>query len=103
MNANSSDSVNNQNPRRYITFNFSVIHPDEVIRQLVNLKVIKSTGIDNIPAKALKLDANIIGPCLTWIFDISLIQESRYVDEWKKARVVPFIFLFYIYLLCHIE
>jgi hypothetical protein len=47
-----------------------------------------STGIDNIPAKALKIAANIIGPSLTWIFNLS-IKTGIYVDEWKKARVVP--------------
>ena len=77
-----------QNPRQDILFNFSEIHPDEVIHQLANLKISKSTGIDNIPAKALKIAANIIGPSLTWIFNLS-IKTGIYVDEWKKARVVP--------------
>ena len=86
---NSGNSANYyQNPRQDILFNFSEIHPDEVIHQLANLKISKSTGIDNIPAKALKIAANIIGPSLTWIFNLS-IKTGIYVDEWKKARVVP--------------
>ena len=89
MNVNSGKSANYyQNPRQDILFNFSEIHPDEVIHQLANLKISKSTGIDNIPAKALKIAANIIGPSLTWIFNLS-IKTGIYVDEWKKARVVP--------------
>ena len=90
MNANSGDSVNYyQNPRHDITFNFSEVQPDEVINQLANnVKISKSTGIDNIPAKALKIAANIIGPSLAWIFNIS-IKTRIYVDEWKKARAVP--------------
>ena len=87
MNVNSGNSANYyQNPRQDL--NFSEIHPDEVIHQLANLKISKSTGIDNIPAKALKIAANIIGPSLTWIFNLS-IKTGIYVDEWKKARVVP--------------
>ncbi len=78
MNANSGDSVNYyRNPRQDITFNFSEIHPDEVIHQLANLKISKSTGIDNIPAKALKIAANIIGPSLAWIFNLSIKTGSE--------------------------
>ena len=89
MNVNSGNSANYyQNPSQDILFNFSEIHPDEVIHQLANLKISKSTGIDNIPSKALKIAANIIGPSLTWIFNLS-IKTGIYVDEWKKARVVP--------------
>ncbi len=89
VNANLGDNINYyQKPRQDITFNFSEIHPDEVIHQLTNLKISKLTGIDNIPAKALKIAANIIGPSLAWIFNLS-IKTGIYVDEWKKARVVP--------------
>jgi hypothetical protein len=53
MNVNSGNSANYyQNPRQDILFNFSEIHPDEVIHQLGNVKILKSTGIDSIPAKA---------------------------------------------------
>ena len=88
-NAYECDSVNmHQKPCKNITFNFSEIHPDEVIHQLVDLKISKSTGVDNIPAKALKLAAGIIGPSLAWIFNLS-IKTGIYVDDWKKARVIP--------------
>ena len=63
-------------------------HIDEVTQQLSNLKISKSTGVDNIPAKALKLAASIIAPSLTWIFNLS-IRTGIYVNEWKKVRVVP--------------
>ena len=42
MNVNSGNSANYQNPRQDILFNFSEIHPDEVIHQLANLKISKS-------------------------------------------------------------
>ena len=64
------------------------LNRDEVICQLCNLKISKLTGIDNIPAKALKLSADVIGPSLTWIFNLS-IKTGIYVYDWKKAWVLP--------------
>ncbi|CAB4005710.1 Hypothetical predicted protein [Paramuricea clavata] len=71
-----------------INFKFSEIGMDDIICQLRNLKISKSTGIDNIPAIALKLSAEVIGPSLTWIYNLS-IETGIYVDEWKKAWVMP--------------
>jgi hypothetical protein len=48
----------------------------------------KSTGLDKIPAKILKLASDIIAPSLTFIFNLSLATEI-YVDDWKRARVTP--------------
>ncbi len=59
-----------------------------IICQLRHLKISKSTGIDNIPAIALKLSAEVIGPSLTWIYNLS-IKTGIYVGEWKKAWVIP--------------
>ena len=53
-----------------------------------NLKETKSTGIDTIPARILKISANIIAPSITWIFNLSL-KKGIFVDEWKKAWVLP--------------
>ena len=47
---------------------FSVIHVDSVAPTLRGLKACKATGLDNIPAKILKLSADIIAPSLTFIF-----------------------------------
>ena len=52
------------------------------------LKLSKSTGVYNIPARVLKLSAEIITPSLTWIFNFS-IKTGIYIDEWKKAWVLP--------------
>ena len=53
-----------------------------------NLKANKSTGLDKIPAKILKLSAEIIAPSLTYIFNLSL-ESGIYINEWKRARVTP--------------
>ena len=53
-----------------------------------NLTANKSTGLDAIPAKILKLAAYIIAPSLTHIFNLSL-QSGIYVNDWKRARVTP--------------
>ena len=65
---NFSDDENyHSNYYSNINFKFSEISMDDIICQLRNLKISKSTGIDNIPAIALKLSAEVIGPSLTWI------------------------------------
>ena len=55
---------------------------------LRNLQANKSTALDKIPAKILKLASDIIAPSLTFIFNLSL-ATGIYVDDWKRARVTP--------------
>ena len=55
---------------------------------LSNLKVSKATGMDNLPAKILKISSYLIAPSLTVIFNMSL-KSGIYIDEWKMARVIP--------------
>ena len=50
----------------------SPISVDSVASTLRGLKACKATGLDKIPAKILKLSANIIAPSLTFIFNLSL-------------------------------
>ena len=69
-------------------FNFSLIKVGSVLCNLKNLKANKSTGLDAIPAKILKLAAHIIAPSLMYIFNLSL-QSGIYVNDWKRARVTP--------------
>jgi hypothetical protein len=52
--------MNNHTPSLKSTFTFNEIFTAEVISVIQNLKTSKSTGIDNIPAKILKISANII-------------------------------------------
>jgi hypothetical protein len=66
----------------------SEISEYEVFLLLSNLKTSKSTGMDSIPARLLKISAEIISPSLTWIFNLC-IKTGVYIDDWKKAWVVP--------------
>ena len=43
-----------------------------VAMNLSNLKVSKATGVDNLPAKILKISSYFIAPSLTAIFKMSL-------------------------------
>ena len=70
------------------SFHFSQIEIHNVYSILNNLKANKSTGLDKIPAKILKLSAEIIAPSLTYIFNLSL-ASGIYLNEWKRARVTP--------------
>ena len=70
------------------TFYFSQINVENVALTLHNLKANKSTGLDKIPAKILKLSSDIIAPSLAFIFNLSL-ETGIYVDDWKRARVIP--------------
>ena len=69
-------------------FRFSEISVDQVLNNLKQLIVSKSTGIDKIPAKVLKVSGNIIAPSLTKIFNLSL-HTGIFVSDWKLARVQP--------------
>ena len=71
-----------------ILFHFRTISVNSVALRLSKLLASKSTGMDNIPAKVLKITANIIAPSLTYIFNISL-ESGIYVDDWKLAKVIP--------------
>jgi hypothetical protein len=44
--------------------------------------------MDNIPAKILKILADIRAPSLTSIFNLSL-NSCTYIDSWEKARITP--------------
>ena len=59
------------------------------VRQfLSNLNVTKSTGLDNIGPKILKLSADIISPSLVSIINKSIISGS-FPSIWKEAKVRP--------------
>ena len=70
------------------TFSLNSCSTSEVQILLENLEVKKTTGLDNLPPKLLKLAARILAPSLTFIFNQSL--SSGIVPlEWKLARVTP--------------
>ena len=55
---------------------------------LLNLNVRKSTGLDNIGPRILKLAANIITPSLEFIINKS-ISTGKFPSVWKEAKVKP--------------
>ena len=69
-------------------FKFSPIPVDNVASTLRGLKANKTTGLDKIPPKTLKLSASTVAPSLTYIFNLSL-ATGIYIDDWKRARVTP--------------
>ena len=69
-------------------FKFSPIPVDNFVSTLRGLKANKTTGLDKIPPKILKLSARIVAPSLTYIFNLSL-ATGIYIDDWKRARVTP--------------
>ena len=48
----------------------------------------KSLWTDKIPARLLKDSKNVIAPCLTYIFNVSL-TSGIFPEDWKKARISP--------------
>ena len=89
----SDNDLNNENVSgarlsQNTSFHFSQIEIHNVYSILNNLKANKSTGLDKIPAKILKLSAEIIAPSLTYIFNLSL-ESGIYINKWKRARVTP--------------
>ena len=69
-------------------FNFGNLSTENVLSTLKHLQTSKSTGLDNIPAKMLKIAAHVLAPSLTYIFNVSL-STGIFVDDWKDARVNP--------------
>ena len=61
---------------------------ENVLLTVKQLKVSKSTGLDKIPAKMLKIASDIIAPSLTSFFNLSL-PKGIAVDLWKNYRVIP--------------
>ena len=87
-NESDPEGIINSNIPHLNRFEFSAISQEEVYTELCNLKESKSTGLDTIPSRALKISASVIAPSITWIFNLSL-KKGIFVDEWKKAWVLP--------------
>ncbi|CDQ60567.1 unnamed protein product [Oncorhynchus mykiss] len=52
------------------------------------LKCSKATGLDNIPARFLIDSAEQIGPCITYIVNLSL-EHCTFPRDMKQAKVIP--------------
>ena len=89
-NESDPEGIINSNIPHLNRFEFSTISQEEVYTELCNLKESKSTGLDTIPSRVLKISASIIAPSITWILNLSL-KKGIFVDEWKKLGSYQFI------------
>ena len=69
-------------------FKFDVITPDFVFDQIRSFPNNKSTGIDNVCIRLLKLAAPIICHPLAYICNLSLFT-SHFPSKWKVKKVTP--------------
>ena len=69
------------------SFRFMPIPVENVLKTPRQLNISKGAGLDKIPAKMLRIAADITAPSLTYIFNLSV--STRVVDDWKDARVIP--------------
>ena len=70
------------------TFSFKSCSSNEVRKLLEKLETKKSTGLDNLPSKMLKIAAGVVAPSLAFLFNQS-ISSGIVPAEWKLARVTP--------------
>ena len=70
-------------------FRFTEIKESYVFKQLRSISVSKATGMDDIPAKLLKIANVYISSSLAHICNVSL-KKDKVPDEWKVAKVTPF-------------
>ena len=69
-------------------FKLQVISVTKVVGLLRSLNPCKSTGIDKIPAKIIRIATPVIAESLTKIFNTAIFSETVPFD-WKVARVIP--------------
>ena len=71
-----------------IKFSIPLIPEDTVIELLSNLDVHKTTGLDGVSAKYLKLAAPVLSRSITSILNKS-ITTGQFPTKWKTGRVTP--------------
>ena len=69
------------------TFKFKQVSASLVEKYLQTLKIKKSTGLDNIPAKLLKDSAKYIANPLCFLINLSL-KTGTFPTKWKSAKVL---------------
>ena len=70
------------------TFHFRPTTDVEISNMLINLNPNKATGIDNIPAKILKISSNCISQSLSSIIN-STFETGIFPNKWKIAKISP--------------
>ncbi len=71
-----------------IVFSIPSITPADVINHVVKIGSNKSTGIDNINARMLKLAAPFIAPSISKLINLSF-SSAVFPSRWKTAKVTP--------------
>jgi hypothetical protein len=71
-----------------VSYKIPLMEEEKVSKLLSNLDVTKSTGIDGVSAKLLKLGASVLTKSITTILNIS-IKTGKFPSAWKIARVTP--------------
>lgn len=85
--ANTKQFINDRVPDPMF-FNIPYISIDMVNKMLSSLDISKSTGLDEIGPRFLKLSAASIYPVIHHILNLS-ISQSIFPDVWKSAKVNP--------------
>ena len=70
------------------SFKLQKVTYNDVLKSLKPLRNDCSTGYDNIPVSFIKPIAEYIASPLTFIIN-NLIEESKFLDQWKIARISP--------------
>lgn len=69
-------------------FNIPLIDKENVKKMLLNLDHTKSTGLDDIGARFLKMSASYIYPIIHHVLNLS-ISQNTFPNVWKLAKVNP--------------
>ena len=71
-----------------VEFKIPFMKQHDVISNVQTLDITKATGLDGMTPKILKTSAEIIGPNLLEIINIS-IKNGRFPDTLKVAKLFP--------------
>ena len=69
-------------------FKLQKVTYNDIVKSLKSLRNDCSTGYDNIPVSFIKPKAEYIASPLTFVIN-NLIEESKFPDQWKIARISP--------------
>ena len=72
MTINSVETYLENNESIIPSFRFMPIPVENVLQTLRQLNISKGAGLDKIPAKMLRIAADILAPSLTYIFNLSI-------------------------------
>ena len=75
------------NPEK-VSFSFSPISPQKLVKAMGKFKTSKSFGLDLISSYFLKIGMPILASPLSQLFNLSMSQ-GLFPDSWKIARVAP--------------